>query len=83
MKIFDTHSHYYDERFCDEYDGSVDSLIDTLLDMFRIGNLLDNLLRRSSFSHLDTTLSSLDNSLSGGSLSSSLLTLDKEKMFHR
>lgn len=32
MKIFDTHSHYYDERFCDEYDGSVDSLIDTLLD---------------------------------------------------
>ena len=32
MKIFDSHAHYYDERFCEELSESVDSLIDTLLD---------------------------------------------------
>jgi len=31
MKYFDSHAHYYDERFGDELDGSVDSLIDALL----------------------------------------------------
>ena len=32
MKYFDSHAHYYDERFSEELDESVDSLIDTLLD---------------------------------------------------
>ncbi|MBR2344111.1 MAG: TatD family hydrolase [Clostridia bacterium] len=31
MKYFDTHAHYYDERFVSEYTGSVDELIDALL----------------------------------------------------
>ena len=31
MKYFDSHAHYYDERFCEEMDGSVDELIDALL----------------------------------------------------
>ena len=31
MKIFDSHAHYYDERFSEELSESVDSLIDTLL----------------------------------------------------
>jgi TatD DNase family protein len=31
MKIFDSHAHYYDERFTEELEESVDSLIDTLL----------------------------------------------------
>lgn len=31
MKIFDSHAHYYDERFSEELEESVDSLIDTLL----------------------------------------------------
>lgn len=30
MKYFDTHAHYYDERFSEELNGSVDSLIDAL-----------------------------------------------------
>lgn len=32
MKYFDSHAHYYDERFSEELTESVDSLIDTLLD---------------------------------------------------
>ena len=32
MKYFDSHAHYYDERFGEELSESVDSLIDTLLD---------------------------------------------------
>ncbi len=32
MKYFDSHAHYYDERFCEELDGAVDSLIDKLFD---------------------------------------------------
>ena len=32
MKYFDSHAHYYDERFDEELSESVDSLIDTLLD---------------------------------------------------
>ncbi len=31
MKYFDSHAHYYDERFEDELSGSVDELIDALL----------------------------------------------------
>ena len=31
MKYFDSHAHYYDERFESEYEGSVDSLIGALL----------------------------------------------------
>ncbi len=31
IKYFDSHSHYYDERFLTEYEGSVDELIDALL----------------------------------------------------
>jgi len=31
MKYFDSHAHYYDERFKEEYDGSVDELIGALL----------------------------------------------------
>lgn len=31
MKYFDTHAHYYDERFVEELDGSVDGLVDALL----------------------------------------------------
>ncbi len=31
MKYFDTHAHYYDERFAEELNGSVDELIDALL----------------------------------------------------
>lgn len=31
MKYFDTHAHYYDERFVEELNGSVDELIDALL----------------------------------------------------
>lgn len=31
MKYFDSHAHYYDGRFNDEYVGSVDDLIDALL----------------------------------------------------
>ncbi len=31
MKYFDSHAHYYDERFEEEYTGSVDELIDALL----------------------------------------------------
>ncbi|MBQ8371513.1 MAG: TatD family hydrolase [Clostridia bacterium] len=31
MKYFDSHAHYYDERFDEEYTGSVDELIDALL----------------------------------------------------
>lgn len=31
MKYFDSHAHYYDERFKSEYEGSVESLIDALL----------------------------------------------------
>ena len=31
MKYFDSHAHYYDERFSDELTEGVDSLIDTLL----------------------------------------------------
>ena len=31
MKYFDTHAHYYDERFVSEYEGSVEDLIDALL----------------------------------------------------
>lgn len=30
MKYFDSHAHYYDERFCEELDVSVDELIDAL-----------------------------------------------------
>lgn len=30
MKYFDTHAHYYDERFSEELNGSVDELIDAL-----------------------------------------------------
>ena len=30
MKYFDTHAHYYDERFAEEYNGSVDELIGAL-----------------------------------------------------
>lgn len=30
MKFFDSHAHYYDERFSEELDEGVDSLIDTL-----------------------------------------------------
>ena len=32
MKYFDSHAHYYDNRFSEEYEGSVDSLIGVLLD---------------------------------------------------
>ena len=31
MKYFDSHAHYYDERFVNEYSGSVDDLIDALM----------------------------------------------------
>ena len=31
MKYFDSHAHYYDDRFREEYEGSVDDLIDALL----------------------------------------------------
>ena len=31
MKYFDSHAHYYDERFETEYEGSVDELIGALL----------------------------------------------------
>lgn len=31
MRYFDTHAHYYDERFVSEYEGSVEDLIDALL----------------------------------------------------
>ena len=31
MKFFDSHAHYYDERFSEELSESVDSLVDTLL----------------------------------------------------
>ena len=31
MKYFDSHAHYYDDRFGEEYEGSVDDLIDALL----------------------------------------------------
>lgn len=31
MKYFDSHAHYYDNRFAEEYEGSVDELIDALL----------------------------------------------------
>lgn len=31
MKYFDSHAHYYDERFTSEYDGGVDNLIGALL----------------------------------------------------
>ena len=31
MKYFDSHAHYYDERFSEEMTTGVDSLIDTLL----------------------------------------------------
>ena len=31
MKYFDSHAHYYDERFSEELSGGVDNLIDTLL----------------------------------------------------
>ncbi|MBQ8690005.1 MAG: TatD family hydrolase [Clostridia bacterium] len=31
MKYFDSHAHYYDERFKEEYNGSVDDLIGALL----------------------------------------------------
>lgn len=31
MKYFDSHAHYYDDRFSEEYEGSVDDLIDALL----------------------------------------------------
>ena len=31
MKYFDSHAHYYDERFSEELDVGVDSFIDTLL----------------------------------------------------
>ena len=31
MKYFDSHAHYYDERFGSEFEGSVDDLIDALL----------------------------------------------------
>lgn len=31
MKYFDSHAHYYDERFKEEYEGSVDELIGALL----------------------------------------------------
>ena len=31
MKYFDSHAHYYDERFITEYEGSVDDLIGALL----------------------------------------------------
>ena len=31
MKFFDSHAHYYDDRFESEYDGSVDDLIGALL----------------------------------------------------
>ena len=31
MRFFDSHAHYYDERFLEECDESVDSLIDALL----------------------------------------------------
>lgn len=31
MKYFDSHAHYYDERFISEYEGSVDDLIGALL----------------------------------------------------
>ncbi len=32
MKYFDSHAHYYDERFLEECEEGVDKLIDTLLD---------------------------------------------------
>ena len=31
MKYFDSHAHYYDERFSEELEMGVDDLIDTLL----------------------------------------------------
>ena len=31
MRYFDTHAHYYDERFYGEYEGSVEELIESLL----------------------------------------------------
>lgn len=31
MRYFDTHAHYYDDRFYEEYEGSVDELIEELL----------------------------------------------------
>lgn len=31
MRYFDTHAHYYDGRFCEELDESVDTLVDALL----------------------------------------------------
>ena len=31
MKYFDSHAHYYDERFSEELNEGVDNLIDTLL----------------------------------------------------
>ena len=31
MKYFDSHAHFYDARFDDEYEGSVEDLIDALL----------------------------------------------------
>ena len=31
MKYFDSHAHYYDERFTEEYDGGADNLISALL----------------------------------------------------
>ena len=31
MKYFDSHAHYYDERFSEELIEGVDTLIDTLL----------------------------------------------------
>ncbi len=30
MKYFDSHAHYYDERFSEEYEGGADALLDTL-----------------------------------------------------
>lgn len=32
MRYFDTHAHYYDERFATEYDGSAEDLIGALLE---------------------------------------------------
>ena len=30
MKYFDSHAHYYDERFCEEWDGGADALLSEL-----------------------------------------------------
>ena len=31
MKYFDTHAHYYDDRFCEECEGGAENLVSTLL----------------------------------------------------